>query len=124
MIKPFTIAADDGHPNRLVRVAALAVAIFGIFWLVVVLLFPAPDLARAAHQAAQLQTIIRQQPQYAEVRVDSLTNGKLFVSAPNTLPREAKSELERLVTQHSPQHHTPISYLVPVPDDMPSANSK
>ena len=96
----------------------LAAVIFGTFWLGVVLLFPAPDLARASRQATELQAIIRQQTQYSEVRVDSLTNGKLFVSAPDALSPEAKSELERLVAQHSPQRDTPVSYLVPIPDDI------
>ncbi len=121
--KAFAITTDDGRPYRLVRVAALAAAIFGLFWLGVVLLFPAPDLARAAQQAAELQAIIRQQTQYSEVRVNSLTNGELFVSAPDALAPAAKSELERLVVQHSPQRDTPVSYLVPIPEVI-TANPK
>ena len=106
-----TVATDDGRPFRLVRVAVLAAAIFGVFWLAVVLLFPPPDLQRARQQAADLQAVIRKQPELAEVRVDSLTNAKLVVSAPDELPAPAKAVLERIVAQHAPPGTPPVSYM-------------
>ena len=40
---------------RLLRLVTLTVTIFGVLWLGMVFLFPQPDLARAARQAAELQ---------------------------------------------------------------------
>jgi len=92
--KAFAIATDDGRPYRLVRVAALAAVIFCVFWLAVVLLFQARDLARAAQQAAELQAFIRQLTQYSEVR-DIATGRKLDPPPPETGVGDFLTPLEK-----------------------------
>ena len=124
MNKVFAIATADGRPYRLIRVAALAAIVFGVFWLAIVLLFPPPDLARASQQAAELQAIIRQQPQLAEVRVDAMTNGKVSVIArEDLLSAEAKSQLEHLVAQHAPAG-TGIMWLAAISKASATPNAK
>ena len=112
------------HPFRLARLVAFTCFLFGVVWLGVVLLFPTPDLARAARQATELQTIIRQQGQFSEVQVTALTNGRLSVFAPDELSTAAKAELEHLVAERAPDHAAPVSYLVPIPDAPASTNPK
>jgi hypothetical protein len=115
--KAFAIATEDGRPYRPIRVVALAAVISGVFWIGMVFLFPVPDLARAAKRAAEVQAIIRQDAQFAEVRVDAVFNGKLSVIArEDLLSAQAKAQLAQLVAQHAPG--TEISWVAPVPDSV------
>jgi len=106
------------------RLVASTAAVFGLLWLCVVLLFPPPDLAKAARQADELQAIIRQKPEFLIVRVEYDANGKLSVFVLGELPPAARAELERLVAQHAPEPNTPIAYLTPAPEDAAPAQPK
>jgi hypothetical protein len=92
-----------------------------IVWLGVVLLAPAPDLKRAQQQAVELEALIRQRTEYAEVRVVPLTNGKLTVLAPAELPAAAKTELEHLVIQNAPARTGAVSYLRSIDTSKPNS---
>jgi hypothetical protein len=107
------IATNDGRPYRLLRVAGLAAGIFALFFAGVKLLDPPPDRALAARQAAELQTLLRQQPQFAGVRVSSSTNGAIMVIAADELPAAAKAELQRVVAERAPRE-TSVTYLRPI----------
>lgn len=114
MNKAFAISTDDGRPHRLFRVATLAAFSLGVIWVGVVFLLPAPDMARAAKRAAEVQRISRQDPQFAEVRVDAVFNGTLSVIAREDLLSAAKAQLEQLVAEHAPG--TEITWVAPIPD--------
>jgi hypothetical protein len=104
--------------SRLLRVLLLTVIAAAIVWLGMWASLAPFDLERAAQQAAELQSLIRRQPQFSDVQVSASTNGKLLVFAPNELSSEAKAELEVLVAQHAPDPSTPVSYLVPISDEL------
>ena len=100
--------------SRLLRIVVLTLIAALIVWLALWMLIPPPNLGNAKQVALELRSVIYNIPQFSEVIVTAMTNAHISVMAPDSLPPAAKTELERLVSEHARGHQTRVGYLVPI----------